>query len=170
MSGVSSPPPVEPATVADAAVVVALRESLTGWLQARGVDQWDHGEWAVEHVAALARDRTLYVCRDAEHIAGCVVLSWQDLVVWGERPPDAGYLHGLLVDRSYAGRGLGHALIGWAGQQTLAAERSILRLDCVATNPWLRGYYTDLGFTEVGRRAYQQAALRQSVLLEKQLR
>lgn len=128
---VSSSLPVEPATPADAAAVVALREAVTAWLRAVG---------------------------------------WQDPLVWGEQPPDAGYVHGLLVDRSCAGRGLGRALIGWASRRTLAAGRSILRLDCVATNPWLRGYYADLGFTEVGYREYESVAMRPSVLLEKRLR
>lgn len=47
--------------------------------------------------------------------------------MWGPQPPDAAYVHGLVIDRNHAGLGLGRALLDWAGQQARQAGRSQLR-------------------------------------------
>ncbi|WP_461145259.1 GNAT family N-acetyltransferase [Salinifilum aidingensis] len=68
----------------------------------------------------------------------------------------AAYVHGLMVDRSAAGRGLGEALLRWAAEQGRAAGVGLLRLDCVESNTALLAYYRRLGFTEVGRREFER--------------
>ncbi|GAB2755213.1 hypothetical protein GCM10027174_33550 [Salinifilum aidingensis] len=65
-------------------------------------------------------------------------------------------MHGLMVDRSAAGRGLGEALLRWAAEQGRAAGVGLLRLDCVESNTALLAYYRRLGFTEVGRREFER--------------
>jgi ribosomal protein S18 acetylase RimI-like enzyme len=56
-----------------------------------------------------------------------------------ERPDDAGYVHGLVIDRSQAGEGLDGQLLDWAVGRTRHAGRQFLRLDCAADNERLRG-------------------------------
>ncbi|MGZ4658156.1 MAG: GNAT family N-acetyltransferase [Blastococcus sp.] len=93
-------------------------------------------------------------------------LVWSDVAVWGERPGDAGYVHGLVVDRAHAGTGLGRHLLSWAGGRARDRGRPFLRLDCVQTNERLRDYYRALGFREVGRREFQNSS-RPVVLMER---
>ena len=84
------------------------------------------------------------------------------------RPPDAGYVHGLVIDREHAGEGLGGQLLDWAERRTLQTGRTLLRLDCVEGNERLRRYYRDRGFREVGRKEFE-ASWFPAVLLEKAL-
>jgi GNAT superfamily N-acetyltransferase len=100
-------------------------------------------------------------------VAGLRVL-WTDEPVWGPRPADAAYVHGLVIDRGRAGNGIGAALLTWAEDRTNAVSRSFLRLDCVQGNLALRSYYARAGFREVGRRELD-GPWQSVVLLEKQL-
>ena len=49
---------------------------------------------------------------DGEPVATFTLLL-DDPKFWGERPPDAVYLHKLAVRRAYAGRGLGARIVDW---------------------------------------------------------
>ncbi|HKA93115.1 MAG TPA: GNAT family N-acetyltransferase [Acidimicrobiia bacterium] len=63
-------------------------------------------------------------------------------------PADAGYLHRLAVCRP--GTGQGGALLRWAEQHAAEHGKAFLRLDCVAGNTGLRGYYQRAGYAHVG--------------------
>ena len=135
------------ATEADAATLVALYEEASAWLVARGVHQWQPGEWSPAVVEREMRaGREMYLARRDGEPVGKLTLQWEDPEMWGEQPPDAGYVHGLCVSRAAAGLGLGAALLDWAGQRTRANGRRWLRLDCQAINPVLRAFYEGLGF------------------------
>src|SRR5262249_52980048 len=60
---------------------------------------------------------------------------------------DALYVHRMVVARDEAGRGLGAALLDFAGRRAAAAGRAWLRLDAWATNTKLHDYYRGQGFT-----------------------
>jgi hypothetical protein len=79
-------------------------------------------------------------------VVGTLVLDWSD-PLW---PDDAtaGYLHRLAVRRQAAG--LGSDLLMWAVQEVVRRDRLFLRLDCVASNRRLRGYYEAAGFEHRG--------------------
>ena len=148
------------ATEADAATLVALYDEASAWLTARGLRQWPPGWYTREMALAdLRAGREVYLLLRAEEPVGKLTLQWSDPEMWGERPPDAGYVHGLSVRRAVAGLGLGAALLDWAGAQTRANGRRWLRLDCMAANPDLRAYYERLGFTYRGEAEEGWAAL-----------
>lgn len=106
--------------------------------------------------------------RAGGRVAAGLRLLWDDTAMWGSRPGAAGYVHGLAVDRSRAGTGLGAALLAWAARETRARARLLLRLDCVEANTALRAYYRGQGFTPAGRRDLPPP-LHAVVLLEKRL-
>jgi GNAT superfamily N-acetyltransferase len=70
--------------------------------------------------------------------------------IWPARKPGgaAVYVRRVVVRRSYAGLGLGAALLDWAGD---LAEReykaALIRIDVWTTNLELHAYYEGLGFT-----------------------
>jgi ribosomal protein S18 acetylase RimI-like enzyme len=83
-----------------------------------------------------------------------VILAWADPFVWGDQQEPAGYVHTLMVDRAYAGRGLG-VLLDWTESRIVKSGRHRARLDCVRTNTLLRAYYENAGYHLVGYRCFE---------------
>lgn len=144
-------PPVR-AEPADAERLLALRESAAAWLAGRGIRQWEPGEMTLQQIRDQVVTGDWFVVRSGPSVVGALRLLWEDEPMWGPQPPDAAYVHGLVIDRDYAGLGLGRAMLDWAGQQARQAGRSQLRLDCGEDNAALRAYYERQGFQTVGRR------------------
>ncbi len=148
------------ATEADAATLVALYDEAGSWLLARGLRQWPPGWYTTEMaLASIRAEHEVYLVRRAGEPVGKFTLQWDDVEMWGEQPPDAGYVHGLCVSRAAAGLGLGVALLDWAGARTAARGRRWLRLDCMAANHGLRAYYERQGFVYRGEAEEGWAAL-----------
>lgn len=145
--------------------LLELREKAARWLVDQGVAQWNPGEVCLEEIRGQIADGEWFVVRQAVVVAGLRLL-WSDDVMWGHQPPDAVYVHGLVIDRRLAGHGLGAVLLEWVQEQALAADRLHLRLDCVENNHALRNYYARAGFQEVGRRDLD-GPWHPAVLLEK---
>lgn len=138
------------ATLADLDVVIALYEDAAHWLVGRGIDQWRPGDYTVAWARSnIERDEVYLAWRDGAPV-GKFSLVWDDPEVWGEQPPNAGYVHGLATARSEAGRGLGVALLRYAARRVAEVGRPYLRLDCMASNQALRDYYARAGFTHCG--------------------
>lgn len=112
------------ATESDAATVVALYDEASAWLTARGLRQWPPGWFTPAMVAeGLRAGHAIYLLLRDDEPVGKLTLQWDDPEMWGEQPPDAGYVHGLCVRRAIKGLGVGEALLGWAGQRTRASGR-----------------------------------------------
>jgi GNAT superfamily N-acetyltransferase len=122
-----------------------LLDEATVWVGERGYEQWPLPFPQEEIEAAIGRGE-VYVAVLAGDVVATVTLLWDDALHWGERPPDAAYVHKLAVSRAHAGRWIGHAIVGWADAAAADNGRSYLRLDCHRTNPGIRRYYEELGF------------------------
>ncbi|MER7269331.1 GNAT family N-acetyltransferase [Micromonospora carbonacea] len=106
-----------------------------------------------------AKDQTDAVGRGECHVAVdgfriaamAVVDELADPEFWREEddPRDALYVHRVIVDRGYAGRGLGEALVDFAAKLAADRGKSWLRLDAWRTNLALHGYYRRQGFDHV---------------------
>ena len=87
--------------------------------------------------------------RDAQ-VVGAVSLipptDW-DVNLW-DNPDGAVYLHRLVTDSSIKGERIGERLMEYG----LSHSPSTIRLDCVADNSFLNGYYPQFGFRYVGER------------------
>lgn len=81
---------------------------------------------------------------------GTITLQWADIPFWGERPPEAGYVHRFAIRRDFGGQGIGRRVIEWAGLRTRERGRFKLRLDCLTASTPLHEYYQSLGFQRVG--------------------
>jgi GNAT superfamily N-acetyltransferase len=133
----------------DVAVVAGLLDEATVWVGERGYEQWPLPFPRDELEAAVERGEVYVAEVDGEVVATVTVL-WSDPMYWGERPPDAAYVHKLAVRRACAGRRIGSAIVEWADATAAAAGRMFLRLDCLAGNPGIRAYYEQLGFEHRG--------------------
>lgn len=155
------------ATLHDSSQIVALRRSLEDWLDSRGISQWDPGQVGQEDVDRQISAGEWWILPAVTGLVAALRLLWSDKAIWKDDTVFAGYVHGLMVHRDCAGRGVGAELLRWAEHQASAAGASELRLDCVETNTRLRTYYARLGFKEVGRRDFDN--LYSAVLLSKHL-
>jgi GNAT superfamily N-acetyltransferase len=126
-------------------VLLVLNEA-AAWLRDRGIAQWPPRFEAPQVVGAISRGETWLVTA-GRATCGTVTLDLSDRV-WDGVPGRAVYVHRMAVRRPAAG--LGAAILAWAAD--LAREQGLdaLRLDCVASNERLRGYYEAAGFTHRG--------------------
>ena len=131
------------------AVVAGLLDEATVWVGERGYEQWPLPFPRDELEAAVERGE-VYVAEVDREVVATVTLLWDDPMYWGDRPPDAAYVHKLAVRRACAGRQIGSAIVEWADMTAAAAGRAFLRLDCLADNPGIRSYYEQLGFEHHG--------------------
>jgi ribosomal protein S18 acetylase RimI-like enzyme len=153
---------------ADAVALLALRDAAARWQVGNGIVQWSPGEVGLDEVDTQIAAGEWLVLRgldggantvgisggnNADVRAACRLLR-SDPAVWGEQSDDAGYVHGLVIDRACAGAGLGRRLLDLVAERVRGSGRQFLRLDCVEGNPRLRSYYRELGFREVGRREF----------------
>lgn len=70
--------------------------------------------------------------------------------LWGFDPAPACYLHKLAIRRPTAGQSIGSKLLSAVIDRARSSELTLARLDCVASNQQLRGYYERFGFGLVG--------------------
>ena len=145
---------VDPATVEEAAAIAALRDAAARWQQQCGIQQWAPGEVTTERVTAQITAGQWHVLCAGVVVAALRVLE-ADPEVWGQRGGAALYVHGLVVDRAVSGQGVGSRLLQWVEQRARDAGRQWVRLDCVASNEQLRGYYVRHGFEAVGTKAFE---------------
>jgi GNAT superfamily N-acetyltransferase len=136
-----------------------LSEEAREWLRGKNTDQWakpwpDSGKRDERLLHDLGDGKT-WIVQDGATAAATVTISLDDPVdsadnpVWPaqRRAERALYVHRVIVRRSYAGLGLGAALLNWA---TDVASRELgtplIRID-VWTNNWdLHAYYRRQGF------------------------
>jgi GNAT superfamily N-acetyltransferase len=126
-------------------VVATLLDEATAWVGERGYEQWPL-PFPRDEIAAGIERGEVYVAELGGDVIATVTLLWDDELHWGERPPDAAYVHKLAVSRAHAGRRVGQAVVEWADGTAAANGRAFLRLDCHRTNPGIRRYYEELGF------------------------
>jgi ribosomal protein S18 acetylase RimI-like enzyme len=163
---------VRSARLEEIGAALAILEEACRWLAAKGIDQWptdiEHPNrpFSPSFLADKAERGELYLASRGEQPVGTLRLQWSDPFFWGERPADAGYVHGLAISRAVGGQGVGLELLRWAERTAASAGRRYLRLDCMAENPALRAYYERAGYTCRGEFSGQgwKAALYEKAL------
>jgi ribosomal protein S18 acetylase RimI-like enzyme len=143
---------IERATLAETDLLIEIHEDAARWLWSRGIHQWEPGTFPRDRLMACIERGEVYVVRLDGEPVGMAIVQEADEYIWGTRPDDALYLHGLRVLRAYAGRGIGRSILRWAEEQVAAQGRMYMRLDCMADNTKLRAYYEDAGFRCVGEQ------------------
>lgn len=152
---------IRPGTSADAASVLPLYDGAVAWLTATGrAGQWGSVPFSVQPqvVAQISGAATSGAMRIAEtqvdHERSPAGAMWLDQAPpYAPRPdqPEL-YLHGLVVDRTRSGRGIGRALLDYAVDEARQRGASRVRLDCWAGGDQaLVRYYQRAGFTPAGQ-------------------
>lgn len=140
------------ATQADLEAVDQLILRKAQEFQAVGKTQWQKylEPSRTEFVRHDVTNGTVYVYEQDEVVVGAVSLipptSW-DKNLWDDAEA-AVYLHRLVVASDMKGKRVGEQLM----RHALIEATGPVRLDCVATNEFLNGYYPKFGFLYVGQR------------------
>ena len=140
---------VRRALPADAAAAAGILDEATAYVSTLGFEQWPV-PFPQDELAHRIERGELYVVDVDGQPAATLTLLWDDPAYWGERPPDAVYLHKLAVGRAFAGRGLGAAIVDWVDGHAASAGREFVRLDCQRDDAGIRTYYERLGFEHRG--------------------
>jgi len=138
------------------------------WARDRGEKGWPV-PFPQEYVRPSLDRHELYVAEWRGGIAGSFVLRWTDDDFWGPQPPVAGYLHQLAVRRDRPLRGLGRRMVSVAIELVRANGRTLIRLDCVATNRSIIAYYKSLGFRPIRVVPYPHEGDFEVLLMERPL-
>ncbi|MGC2035342.1 MAG: GNAT family N-acetyltransferase [Thermoplasmata archaeon] len=142
-------PRVRPALTSDIPRILEILTDAAEWARQRGVERWWPIPFPSGRIVPPVDRKEAYVGEIEGKVVGFFVLTWADPAIWGDVPPDAGYVHLLAAERDPALRGLGRHLLGWAEERVRAAGRAKLRLDCIADNASLVRYYESVGFVRV---------------------
>ncbi|MEU4831891.1 GNAT family N-acetyltransferase [Streptosporangium sp. NPDC023615] len=140
------------ATDGDLDGVLALLAETAAWLNRRGVRQWPAGGFPAGRITPLIDEGTLYLLEGQDGPAATLALDGHaDPEFWtpADDPGAALYVHKLAVARGHSGRGLGEALLDWAGLRVLSMGKRWLRLDCSKDNAGLQDYYRGQRFTHL---------------------
>ncbi len=158
------------ATPADLEVILGLIDDAAGWLRTRNTNQWSKPwpnrlERDLRVVRGLMACRTWLVEDDGIPVATVTYRpdGNQDLWTDEEQSESAVYMSRLVINRAYAGQGVGADLTNWAGAR---ARREFgaqtLRIDVWTDNYRLHEYYMGRGFTYLRKHedeTYPSAAL-----------
>jgi GNAT superfamily N-acetyltransferase len=156
---------LRPATADDVLVIIGLIDRAAAWLRTKDTTQWARPypdrptrDARIEQGVASgrtwiawdpARRRAAATLTVVERAGPELAAFWREL----ERGPAglAAFVHRLVIDRSYAGTGLGAELLDWAG--VYAARRwgvRWIRIDVWTDNLALHAYYKGLRFDSLG--------------------
>jgi GNAT superfamily N-acetyltransferase len=163
----TSPPPlsIRQATPSDLPSLIALWDATRGWLRSREINQFQYAACTSQIEADIAAGICWVVLPAAaaaqqpppSQLAATVVLTdsagqqgpQSPWVPGGARVAahdDGLYVRRLLVHPTLRGRGLGDAVLAWAGRKARARGRSALRLAAWTKNEGLHRYYLTRGF------------------------
>ena len=161
---------VAPARPDELRMAVGILDEASAWLVGRGLIGWPR-PFPVATFEAMQVLGPTYLAWDGPMAVATFSLHRTDVKFWGERPGEspghARYLHKLAIRRSHAG--LGRELLGLAESLAREGGAVCLRLDCVAGNPAICGYYEAAGFEYRGEVSGPAIAA-PAALYEKRLR
>ena len=131
---------------------INIHEDIRDWLGARGLTPLERGihPASADYYGQSIAKREVYFACIGDETVGSFRLTDEDPIVWPEAPPDALYLHSLIVLRVWSGRGFGREMLAWCEAQVQPAAKAFLRLDCFASNAFLRRYYETAGYADRG--------------------
>jgi GNAT superfamily N-acetyltransferase len=148
------------ATAENLNTILRLIREASGWLEGKGTDQWqkpwpDRKQRDARVWRGLQRGATWIVSAGRRPAATVTVAKTPNIAVWQNAECNlddpAVYAHRLIIDRQFAGWGLGAELIDWTGLRAHPENGAKwIRIDVWSTNKGLHEYYMKQGFEPCG--------------------
>ena len=138
---------ISPATTtADLQSACEILIEVAKWLSSIGQPLWKPESLVASRIFPAPDAGIVYLATIDGKPAGTFLLQNEDPVIWSDVPRgEAYYLHKLAVRRRFANQGLARQMLDFAVNETRAAGRRFLRLDC-APRPKLCRVYESAGF------------------------
>jgi GNAT superfamily N-acetyltransferase len=137
----------------DIPLILGMLDGAVAWLAARGrTGQWGTQPWsarpkAVARVGEIVRSGTPWLAEIDGEPAGTITLTPEPTPYVAPADEPEVYVHLLVTDRRFAGRGVGAALLAHAVAETRRQGIGLLRVDCYAGDDGrLVEYYRGQGF------------------------
>jgi ribosomal protein S18 acetylase RimI-like enzyme len=141
---------IAPACAGDLPMVLEILDEAARWLLARGIHQWESPAppSVAEQFRGFIARGLVYLARDSAsgEVVATFRIAWADDGLWQDDGAAAGYLYALAVRPAHIGQGIGVEIVEWLKELFRERGRTWLRLDCIASNRRLRGWYEALGF------------------------
>jgi GNAT superfamily N-acetyltransferase len=97
------------------------------------------------------RENRLWKILEGEEIACIFTIAHSDPLIWGEKSDEpALYIHRIVTNPLFRGRGYVKTIIEWAKEYGLRLGKKFIRIDTWGDNQKLNNYYLGCGFTFVG--------------------
>ncbi|WP_326597442.1 GNAT family N-acetyltransferase [Streptomyces sp. NBC_01803] len=142
----------------DIPLILGMLDGAVEWLVSRGrAGQWGTEPWstrpkAVERVREIVASGTPWLAEIAGEPAGTLTLTPGPGTYLAPAGEPEVYVHLLVTDRRFAGRGVGAALLAHAVEETRRQGIGLLRVDCYAGDDGrLVAYYRAQGFSPTER-------------------
>jgi ribosomal protein S18 acetylase RimI-like enzyme len=92
---------------------------------------------------------------EGNRIAAFFSIAFTDRLIWDERDADpAIYLHRIVTNPAFRGRGYVNAITDWAEAYGREAGKLFIRLDTDRDNARLNAYYQQCGYTNCGIKTF----------------
>ncbi|MBW2962956.1 GNAT family N-acetyltransferase [Mesonia aestuariivivens] len=149
-----------PIKLKDLPTVLNLFKEAAERIHKMNIDHWQYWknppkekiQWVKEGI----KNKEFFFIEDTEGLLiGVVRILQEDLRYWGKQKEKASYIHSLVVQEKYNGKGMGTKIIHEIEKKAHYANTSYLRLDADAKNPKLCKYYENLGFEKAGIKELQ---------------
>lgn len=147
---------IKTAQPADLDLITSLLYDTALWIKEKGSTQWAgllKGE-DVHGVASAIERGEVYLVYAKSNLVGTLALwdkqtAW-DSDLWGkDTSNEFYYLHRIAVEKKQHGKNRGKLLIDAAKKLCTTNNKEGIRLDCIASKPYLNSFYQANGFTYV---------------------
>jgi GNAT superfamily N-acetyltransferase len=151
---------IQAATRGQSQLAADVLDAASARLEGMGLTPW-HRPFPIERLLPPDTGAVCFLAWDGIAAVGTFTLQRRDPIFWpaaveaigglqawgadGTRPV---YLHRFATKSGYPG--LGAVMLARAEETAHGWGATCLRLDCNASNPWIRRYYEDHGFHHVG--------------------
>jgi GNAT superfamily N-acetyltransferase len=119
------------ATAADLEPAVTVLRNAARRLETAGMPLWKPEQFSIASLEPVWAAGELCVAMLEDRIVGAMFLQRDDLVFWPDEPSGSSlFVHKLVVDDGWSGRGVSTALLEFARERLYDTGRAWLRLDC----------------------------------------
>ncbi len=147
-------------------IVSILNQGILSKLR-RGDTAWGDQSYDIASLKPFIDDGSTFIALNGTNIVGTFRLVWQDNVLWGSQPPEAGYVQSFSVASGNKGQNIGGQIIDLALAEAALQGRAYLRLACPSNNGGLRTYYEKQGFHRADSKAKPQHPTYSAVYYER---
>jgi ribosomal protein S18 acetylase RimI-like enzyme len=142
-----------PTTIDDLPVIRDLFAAAIAYQKVRFGKHW-HGLNEVQLVTEVG-DGLHWKVVEASSIAAFFSIAFTDALIWDERDTDpAIYLHRIVTNPAFRGRGYVRAITDWAEEYGRKAGAVFIRLDTDVDKSRLNAYYRECGYVFCGVKKF----------------